>query len=117
MTSEDDVHRSSDDAGAATAKERSIVTFDRRIPMTWALGSLGALSVLLGTMYVQGNQTASKVGEMAVDVKQIRDDVQRQNTKALEDNFTLRDLQRRVSAVEMRVESTSAQVKQQQQGR
>ncbi len=98
------MHRASDDA----IREQSIITFNREIPVTWALAVLGAFAIFLGTMYFQQRQQSDKVVDIANDVKQIRSDVQQQGAKSMEDNFTLRDLNRRLTAAEVQLEALRA---------
>jgi hypothetical protein len=105
-----DMHRSSDESTTgAVASERSFITIDRRIPLPWLLGSLAAIVVSWGTMYFQQKQTSEKVSEVAGDVKQIRTDVATQGMKSLEDNISLRDLNRRVTATEVKIDSLQVQ--------
>lgn len=100
------MHRASDDE---TIKEQSIVSFNRKISVEWTLAVLGAFALFLGTMYFQQHVTSDKVLDISNDVKQIRLDVQQQGTKAVEDNFTLRDINRRLSTAELQIEALRAQ--------
>ena len=102
MTRDGDMHRSSDE-GAGPASERSFITIDRKIPLPWLLGSLGALGLVLTGMFFQQRATSEKVSDVGSDVRQIRAEMQAQNKQSMEDNFMIRDIGRRLTAVELDV--------------
>lgn len=84
---------------------QQVITIDRKIPLPWLLTGAGILALTLGTMYFDQRRSGEKIAEVASDVKAIREDVQRQGIKAVEDTYQLRDLSRRLTVLEAAVQA------------
>lgn len=79
---------------------RQFVTIDRRIPVTWLAGGAITLGVVFAGMYYQLQRTTEKTGEISTEVKAIREEIGQQSKKSVQDDFTMRDMQRRITVIE-----------------
>lgn len=84
----------------ANGHTQQFVTIDRKIPVTWLGGCALALGVSFAGVYYQLQRTTEKTNDISVEVKAIRDDIAKQGRKAIDDDYTARDLQRRVTVIE-----------------
>lgn len=82
-----------------------LIPIKREMPLPFVLTGLATIIAGLFGMYYQGQRTAEKTADIAVDVKQIKDDLQRQGFKAAEEGYTVRDLSRRVTVIEAIVQA------------
>jgi hypothetical protein len=94
---ETNVHtRESDGADGA----HQVITIDRKIPLPWLLSIAGGLALVLAGMWYQLQRTTETAGDIKVDVKAIRDDMQKRERKDVDDDYAMRDLAKRVTVLE-----------------
>ena len=73
------------------------VVIDRRIPLTWALGLVGAVALQAVLMYVKQDNFTEKMSELTGEVKAMRASTSGMTERQIEHTMILRDHERRLN--------------------
>jgi len=77
-----------------------LVRITRDIPLPWILGALALLAVQAASLYFGQVDLSKRTSEMAADIKQIKEEVNRTGIKNIEIAYQVGDLNRRVMVLE-----------------
>jgi hypothetical protein len=81
------------------------VVIDRRIPLPWMLGLVGAVALQAVLMYTKLENNTEKMADLTIEMKAVRASTSGTSERMMEHTMILREHERRLSEIAAQIEN------------